>query len=180
MYSDAGLCTCTITSTYSHATQGHAYIYTYIMYTYISQCYMYNSKNHRNHNRSFFPSVLDHSRRWRSVAPVDTDEKRAPRAAVPPVAKLLAHHHLALPASTFTNKRLAEKATQALRRKCEVQRHNRKESEEKEEARSSESFGITFQGVGGACPQSSLAPSQNSISKDTGVRRTFVHLCCLK
>lgn len=102
-----------------------------------------------------------------------------PRAAVPPVAKLLAHHHLALPASTFTDKRLAEKATQALRRKCEVRRHNRKESEEKEEARSSKSFGITSQGVGTACSQSSLAPSQNSISKDTGVR-TFVHLCRLQ
>lgn len=44
---------------------------------------MYNSKNHRNHNRSFFPSVLDHSRRGRSVAPVDTDEKRAPLDSCP-------------------------------------------------------------------------------------------------
>lgn len=35
---------------------------------------MYNSKNHRNHNRSSFPSVLNH-RRWSTVAPVATDEK---------------------------------------------------------------------------------------------------------
>lgn len=36
---------------------------------------MYNSKNHRNHNRSSFPSALNHRRWSTAVAPVATDEK---------------------------------------------------------------------------------------------------------
>lgn len=44
---------------------------------------MCNSKNPGNHNRSFFPSVLNHSRRWSSVAPVATDEKRPSLGSCP-------------------------------------------------------------------------------------------------
>lgn len=99
---------------------------------------MYNSKNHRNHNRSFVPSVLDHSRRWRSVAPVDTDEKRAPldsfpssglTAGAPPPRSTGLH----LSGRERGRESNASASTPWQKRKCKVRRHNRKESEEKKE-----------------------------------------------
>lgn len=130
------------------------------IYIYISHCCMYNSKNHRNHNRSSFPSVLNH-RRWSTVAPVATDEKWPSLDSCPSHwPKLLVLQHLAL--SPFTKEGMTPE---------QMQSQTIRGKRAKKRKRLLATTIMLFQEASAGCPWSSLAQFQNSVNDNTDGRR---------